>query len=107
MYLRWKVQPAKRRGKTSYQSCYLVKSVRTPRGPRQRTVKLLSRIAEGDSNKAGPLVKFWQGVDANLSTLALDAGQQAKYKAAIAERVRRPTSGEAAEVAALLTRDGD
>jgi hypothetical protein len=83
-------------------SAQLVECHRIDGKPRQRVVKYLGIISQGQIASVNHRTYFWRHVGAALSELALPAEQQRAIELALHERVPFPTNEEAAAAAEHL-----
>jgi hypothetical protein len=94
MFVRWKRRRLQRRNEWSPPDervlyAVLVESARVDGKPRQRLVRYLAAIREGDLERPLTVERFWRDVDRALDTLALD-DQRSSIEGRIAATVPRP-----------------
>jgi hypothetical protein len=104
MFVRWKIRKStdtggryfRRRGQATHYAV-LVESVRIEGKPRQRFVAHLARIAEG-KQEIHDRADFWRAAISGLDKLGINGPARERAEAKLAEKVRRPTDEETAEL---------
>jgi hypothetical protein len=71
----------------------LVRSVRTPSGPRLKHVAYLGTIAEGGEHHPRSQLDFWDAVDRRLSSVAIPDEERGRITASLESVVPRPPAG--------------
>jgi hypothetical protein len=95
VYVRWKQRPA-RRGRSwsvpdeHVRYAVLVESRRADGKPRQRVVKHLAAIRDGDLQHPMTVDRFWAQADAVLDELGIHGADRLAMEATVAARVPRP-----------------
>jgi hypothetical protein len=77
-------------------SAVLVRSVRTPAGPRQKVVGYLGSIEEAYRDQVGHRSGFWGSAEAALDEAGVAGEERARIAAALEAVVPRPTAEEEA-----------
>ncbi len=95
MFVRWKRRPLRRRRPWSPPDehalyAVLVEAYRADGRPRQRVVRYLGAIKEGQLRYPLSVDHFWRDVDRHLAELALDDDRRAGIAARVAATVPRP-----------------
>lgn len=102
MFVRWKHRPAKRVKAWSVPDeriryAVLVENHRVDGKPRQRVIRHLAAIRDGDLVHPMTVDRFWTQVDGHLDELNLRGAVRLAMEATIAERVPRPDPEALAE----------
>lgn len=106
MFIRWKRRkkvkagrygaPRRHSDKGDSLYCVLVESQRVNGSPRQKVISYLGSVDEGDRERLGIRVNFWDRVVAKLDQLKLQPVERTKIEEAIALMVSRASEDEAA-----------
>ena len=102
MFVRWKYRPARRVKSWSVPDeriryAVLVESRRVEGKPRQRVIRHLAAIRDGDLRHPMTVDRFWTQVDGHLGELGIHGAARLAMEATIAERVSRPDPEALAE----------
>jgi hypothetical protein len=95
VFVRWKRRPLRRRRESSPPdehalSAVLVESHRVDGRPRQRVVRYLATIKEGQIADPLSTDRFWRDVDKGLAELELDDDQRRAFETRLEATVPRP-----------------
>ena len=102
MFVRWKHRPAKRIKSWSapderIRYAVLVESRRVDGKPRQRVIRHLAAIRDGDLQHPMTVDRFWTQIDDALDELGINGGPRLAMETAIGARVPRPDPEALAE----------